>query len=532
MAGTSTSMNRRQPRTQDPLAGTRFGNMLSTELWMMISESLLHLQGQEPHDLRNLRLVSQKFYQIATPCYYRIFTIRPHHLTRRTSVLGQQVLSNVRALSQNIVVHQDNPTAPGRLVEIMAECPQLKSLEYRLVLTPNRSATFPAEINNALAGPLSRLRLHINVRKRHALGPPYGLYINFPTISHSNLVSLDLMSCALERMRTSDIDQLWNLLTRSTKLEILRIMGSRLFESWQPNRGRMPPLKELYLARWSTSFGRSLSDPGIWDFSKLGKLSSRSEIVFSALPTFMGSFSSHFVAGLRSFEYCPSPRMGPLLPTDVEVKRHKKANQDLVQLINVVGDIEELFVTCYFASEEVIPAIASRLGGTLRALRLRSPEFLDPEISLEDAVALRMSCSVLMDLEISIMFPDRVELAHNDPGHPTFIIISELSEIRSLQRLKLVAQSPSYSADQSPQMQKAIIEISRDDKIGAPLSQLSLLFPHCKKIDSRFDARYESRYESCLVEYSWDFLGKQTCKTRREVAKLDYYHQQFDDGNA
>ncbi|KAH7407188.1 hypothetical protein BKA64DRAFT_774915 [Cadophora sp. MPI-SDFR-AT-0126] len=495
--------------------------MLSPELWIMISEHLLHRQDPDFIGLRNLRLVSRKFYQIATPCYYQKFTLKSHHLIRRPGVLGQQVLSNVRALSQNIIVHEDVPTTPDRLVEIVAECTRLNSLEYRLSMTPSRSATFPAEISNALAGPLCRLRLHISVRKRHPHGPPYGLYINFPAIPHSNLVSLNLMSRALQTMRASDINQLRELLIRSTKLEILRIMGSGLFESWQLDHGRMPPLKELYLARWSPTFGRHPFNPAIWDFSKLAKVSSRSEIVSPFLPTFMGLCSSQFITVLKSLEYSPNLRMGPLLLSSVDVERHKKGNQELVQVINDVGDIEELFVTCYFASEEVIPAITSRLGPTLRALALRSPEFLDPTISLEDAVSLRMSCPMLMDLEISIMFPDRVEHAHNDPRHPTFIIIAGLSEIRSLQRLKLIAQSPSYSVDQSSQMQEAIIEIARDDKVGAPLSHLSLLFPHCKKIGSR--------YESCLIDYDWDFTGKQTCKRRREVARVDYHHEQFDE---
>ena len=83
----------------------------------------------------------------------------------------------------------------------------------------NRRATFPAEINNALAGPLSQLQLHVNVQKRHPSGPPYGLYVAFPTIMHSNLVSLNLMSRALESQPASYIDQLRNLVVRSTKLE-------------------------------------------------------------------------------------------------------------------------------------------------------------------------------------------------------------------------------------------------------------------------------------------------------------------------
>ena len=284
-----------------------------------------------------------------------------------------------------------------------------------MLLAPNRSATFPAEINKALGGPLSRVRLHINIQKRHSLGPPYGLHVAFPTITHPNLVSLNLMSRALERMRTSDIDQLRNLLVHSTKLVTLRIMGSRVFESWQADHGRMPPLKELYLGRWSTSpanSGRSIADPNIWDFSRMGKVSTRYETGFSNSPTLMRSFSSHFVAGLKSFEYSPSPRLGSLPPTDVEEKYHRKTNQDLIQLINDNKEIEELLATCYFASE-IVPAITSRLGRTLRSLRLRSPNFLDPETSLEHVVTLRMSCSSLTDLEISITLPDRVEAAHN-----------------------------------------------------------------------------------------------------------------------
>ncbi|KAK0100653.1 hypothetical protein ONS95_007106 [Cadophora gregata] len=522
MAGISTAMSKLQPGTHVPLVRPRFGDMLSIELWIMISGHLLHLQSPDSHDLRSLRLVSWKLYHVSTPYYYRTFIVLPHHLVRRPSTLGKDVLSNVRKFSQNIVVNQSTPTFPARLVEFMAECPHLKSLEYRLYLTLNRSANFPAEV--ALADQMSHLRLHINVRKSNPLGPPYGLYINFPTITHSNLVSLDLMSHVMERIRDSDMDQLRDLLVRSVKLRTLRIMGSRVFESWHPIHGRMPPLRDLFLARWSTTAPRGLGHPisqhSFWDLSKLSKLSSRSEIVFSTVPTFMGSFSSFFVAGLKSFEYSPSPRLGPLSPTEVEVKHHKRANQDILQLIRDNGDIEELFVTCYFVSE-IIPAITITLGQTLRALRLRSPEFLDPDTSLEDVIALRSSCVVLIDLEISITFPDRVEVAHYDPGHPTWTIICELSKIRSLQRLKLVAQSPSYSVDQSPQMQKAIIEILRDDKIGAPLSQLSLLFPHCKK----FHAKYESR----LVEYTWDVLGEQTCKRSRELVKVDQYHMEYDD---
>ncbi|KAG4418280.1 hypothetical protein IFR04_008556 [Cadophora malorum] len=212
--------------------------------------------------------------------------------------------------------------------------------------------------------------------------------------------------------------------------------------------------------------------------------------------------------------------MGSLPPTNVEVKHHKQTNQDLIRLINDNDEIEELLITCYFASE-IVPAITSRVGPTLKALRLRSPDFLDPDTSLENVVALRMSCSMLTDLEISIMFPDRVEVAHNEPEHPTFIIISELSEMRRLQRLKLVAQSPSYSVDQSPQMQKAIIDIARNGKHGAPLSNLSLFFPYCKKA--------KSRYESCVLDYSWDFLGKQTFKKSRDIANLDWLHPQCND---
>jgi len=403
----------------------------------------------------------------------------------------------------------------------------------------NRRATFPAEINNALAGPLSQLQLHVNVQKRHPSGPPYGLYVAFPTIMHSNLVSLNLMSRALESQPASYIDQLRNLVVRSTKLETLRIMGTRVFESWQAHHGRMPPLKELYLGRWSTSPrspGRPNHDPNIWDFSRLRKVSSKYESGLWNSSTFMGSFSSQFVAGLKSLEYSPCPRMGSLPPTNVEVKHHKQTNQDLIRLINDNDEIEELLITCYFASE-IVPAITSRVGPTLKALRLRSPDFLDPDTSLENVMALRMSCSMLTDLEISIMFPDRVEVAHNvstihhiafssnvqlqEPEHPTFIIISELSEMRRLQRLKLVAQSPSYSVDQSPQMQKAIIDIARNGKHGAPLSNLSLFFPYCKKA--------KSRYESCVLDYSWDFLGKQTFKKSRDIANLDWLHPQCND---
>ncbi|KAG4442164.1 hypothetical protein IFR05_002377 [Cadophora sp. M221] len=410
-----------------------------------------------------------------------------------------------------IITDQDLPTIPGRLLEILTQCAQLQTLEYCLQITPNRPISFPAEINTALTGPLSRLRLHINLWKRQ-LYFRYDLCIKSIAMASSNLVYLDLTSHGLYRMHQRRLDEVRTLLVRCTRLETLCIIDSGLFENWQAHHGSMPPIKELRVTRWWGIPGRVLAT-NIWDISKLNTLSSKDEIVSSTHSAFMQSFPPHSITGLRSFEHNPISSNQPQSLTAID--NHKEANKCLVQMIEDNQEIAELLITTYFAPE-LIPSIALRLGQTLKALRLRSPDFQDPETSLEDVVALRITCSVLAKLEISISFPDRPELAHEDLTHPTFVIIAELSKISSLQRLKLISQSPAYTVDRDPCIQNIIIDIARDNKVGAWLSQLTFLFPHCRKVDSK--------YESCQVDYAWDLLGNQACKKSREIGYVNTYH--------